>query len=57
MLFQSANKIFQKWTIFVFTDSWSRDQVMQRAYHVARNFCGSQEPSIDNIFVFIEYVQ
>ena len=26
-----ANKIFQKWTVFVFTESWSRD-VMQRAY-------------------------
>ena len=28
-----ANKIFQKCTVFVFTESWSRDQVMQRAYY------------------------
>ena len=27
-----ANKIFQKWTVFVFNESWSHDQVMQRAY-------------------------
>ena len=27
-----ANKIFQKWTAFVFTESWSPDQVMQRVY-------------------------
>ena len=27
--------LFQKWIIFVFTDSWSRDQVMQRAYTIA----------------------
>ena len=26
-----ANKIFQKRTVFVFTESWLRDQVMQRA--------------------------
>ena len=25
-------QIFQKWTVFMFTESWSRDQVMQRAY-------------------------
>ena len=24
--------MFQKWTAFVFTESWSRDQLMQRAY-------------------------
>ena len=34
MLFQ-ANKIFQKWTVFVFAESWSRDQVMQEAYCTA----------------------
>ena len=28
-----ANKIFQKWTVFVFSKSWSRDQVIQRAYY------------------------
>ena len=27
--------LFEKWTIFVFTDSWSHDQVMQRAYTIA----------------------
>ena len=29
---QVANKIFQKWTVFVFSESLSRDQVMLRAY-------------------------
>ena len=24
--------MFQKWTVFMFTESWSRDQVMQRAH-------------------------
>ena len=24
--------MFQKWTIFVFTESWSHDQLMQKAY-------------------------
>ena len=28
----SANKIFQKQTIFVFTVSWSHDQLLQKAY-------------------------
>ena len=28
-----ANKIFQKQTAFVFTESWSRDQLLQKAYH------------------------
>ena len=28
-----ANTIFQKLTVFVFTESWSRDQVMKRAYY------------------------
>lgn len=32
ILFECANKIFQKWTVFVFTESWSRDQVLQRAH-------------------------
>ena len=27
-----AKKIFQKRTVFVFTKSWSRDQLMQKAY-------------------------
>ena len=27
-----ANKLFQKRTVFVFTESWSRDQLMQKAY-------------------------
>ena len=27
-----ANNIFQKWTVFVFIESWLRDKVMQRAY-------------------------
>ena len=27
--------MFQKWTIFVFTEGWSRDQVTQRAYTFA----------------------
>ena len=30
MLF--ANKLFQKWTVFVFTKSWSRDEVMSTDY-------------------------
>ena len=32
-----ANKICQKWTVFVFTESLSRDQVMQRAYCIYRH--------------------
>ena len=24
--------MFQKWTVFVFTKSWSRGQLMQKAY-------------------------
>ena len=28
-----ANTIFQKLTVFVYTESWSRDQVMKRAYY------------------------
>ena len=28
-----ANTIFQKLTVFVFTKSWSRDQVMKRAHY------------------------
>ena len=32
-LWACANKIYQKWTIFVLNESWSRDQVMQRAYY------------------------
>ena len=27
-----ANKIFQEWTVFVFIESWSLGQVMQKAY-------------------------
>ena len=27
-----ANNIFQKWTVFVFTESWSHDQLTQKAY-------------------------
>ena len=27
-----ANKILQKQTLFVFTEIWSRDQLMQKAY-------------------------
>ena len=35
LLFQLVlTKSFQKWTVFVFTESWSRDQVMQRAYYL-----------------------
>ena len=34
MLLQPVQDIFQKWTVFVFTESWSRDQVMQRAYYL-----------------------
>ena len=33
-----ANKSFQKGTVFVFTESWSRDQVMQRAYCAVINW-------------------
>ena len=31
MLFQPVQEIFQKWTVFVFTESWSRDQDMQKS--------------------------
>ena len=34
-----ANKIFQKWTVFVFTESWSRDQLMQKAYFHSKWGC------------------
>ena len=30
-----AKIIFLKWTVFVFTQSWSRDQQMQRTYRVS----------------------
>ena len=33
-----ANKIFQKRTVFVFIESWSRDQLMQEAYFYAQKF-------------------
>ena len=29
--------MFQKWTVFVFAKSWSRDQLMQKAYWYKRN--------------------
>ena len=29
--------MFQKWTVFVFAESWSRDQLMQKAYWYKRN--------------------
>ena len=32
MLFQLCQQNLQKWTVFVFTKSWSRDQVLQRAH-------------------------
>ena len=39
MLFQLVlAKFFQKWTVLMFTESWSRDQVMQRAYWNNRSF-------------------
>ena len=31
----AAKIIFLKWTVFVFTQSWSRDQQMQRTYRVS----------------------
>ena len=31
-LLARADKIFQKRTVFVFTESWSRDQLIQKAY-------------------------
>ena len=34
-----ANKIFQKWTVFMFTKSWSHDHLMQKAYHVSMMRC------------------
>ena len=43
-----ANKIFQKWIVFVFTESWSRDQVMQRAY----SNCAHPSPGIILTFCF-----
>jgi len=33
----SANIIFQKRTIFVFSESWSRDQLLQKAYSCPRS--------------------
>ena len=30
--FWRASKIFPKWTVFVLTESWSGDQLMQKAY-------------------------
>ena len=30
--FSLADKILQKWTVFMFTESWSHNQLMQRAY-------------------------
>ena len=29
--------MFQKWTVFVFAESWSHDQLMQKAYWYKRN--------------------
>ena len=40
-----ANKIFQKWTVFVFTESWLRDQVMQRAYWLSHHIRSSHSSS------------
>ena len=35
MLFQLVlTKIFQKQTVSVFTESWSRDQPLQKAYYL-----------------------
>ena len=36
-LLAPANKNFQKQTIFVFTESWSRDQLLQKAYSKRQN--------------------
>ena len=34
-----ANKIFQKRTVLMFTESWSRDQLIQKAYCVRESYC------------------
>ena len=38
-----ANKIFQKQTVFVFTESQSRDQLMQKAYSNTKLFIEAAE--------------
>ena len=37
-----ANKIFQKRTVFVFAQNWSRDQLMQKAYLFPMKVAGFQ---------------
>ena len=41
--------VFQKRTVFVFTESWSRDQVMQRAYWGCKSeVTGVLRPTLSN---------
>ena len=40
-----SNKIFQKRTVFVLTESWSRDQLMQKAWLLLLTFkIANQKP-------------
>ena len=40
VLFQLVlTNFFQKWTVFVFTESWLRDQVIPRAYFTTNQNC------------------
>ena len=49
VLQSSADKIFPKWTVFVFTESWSRDQVMQRKVPFCRSRPGYNLGNISSV--------